>query len=63
MFKIGNLEIENNVCLAPMAGVCNSAFRRIVKEYGAGLLFAEMVSDKALLYDRRRKANCSANIW
>ena len=51
MFKIGNLEIENNVCLAPMAGVCNSAFRRIVKEYGAGLLFAEMVSDKALMYD------------
>ena len=39
MFKIGNLEIENNVCLAPMAGVCNSAFRRIVKEYGAGLLY------------------------
>ena len=33
MFKIGNLEIENNVCLAPMAGVCNSAFRRIVKDY------------------------------
>lgn len=51
MFKIGNLEIENNVCLAPMAGVCNSAFRRIVKEHGAGLLFAEMVSDKALMYD------------
>ena len=37
MFKIGNLKIENNVCLAPMAGVCNSAFRRIVKEYGEGL--------------------------
>ena len=32
MFKIGNLEIENNVCLAPMAGVCNSAFRRIVTQ-------------------------------
>lgn len=54
MFKIGNLEIENNVCLAPMAGVCNSAFRRIVKEYGAGLLFAEMVSDKALMYDSEK---------
>ncbi|MBP3635731.1 MAG: tRNA dihydrouridine synthase DusB [Bacilli bacterium] len=51
MFKIGNIEIENNVCLAPMAGICNSAFRRIVKEYGAGLVFAEMVSDKALCYD------------
>ena len=54
MFKIDNLEIENNVCLAPMAGVCNSAFRRIVKEYGAGLLFAEMVSDKALMYDSEK---------
>lgn len=54
MFKIGNLEIENNVCLAPMVGVCNSAFRRIVKEYGAGLLFAEMVSDKALMYDSEK---------
>lgn len=54
MFKIGNLKIENNVCLAPMAGVCNSAFRRIVKEYGAGLLFAEMVSDKALMYDSEK---------
>lgn len=54
MFKIGNLEIEDNICLAPMAGVCNSAFRRIVKEYGAGLLFAEMVSDKALMYDSEK---------
>ncbi len=51
MFKIGNVEIKNNVCLAPMAGVCNSAFRRIVKEMGCGLLYAEMVSDKALVYD------------
>ena len=57
MFKIGNLEIENNVCLAPMAGVCNSAFRRIVKEMGAGLVFAEMVSDKAIMYDSEKTKN------
>ena len=50
MFKIGNLEFENNICLAPMAGFCNSAFRRLVKEMGAGLVFAEMVSDKAIYY-------------
>ena len=50
MFKIGNVEIKNNICLAPMAGFCNSAFRRIVKEMGAGLVFAEMVSDKAIYY-------------
>ena len=50
MFKIGNVEIKNNICLAPMAGFCNSAFRRIVKEMGVGLVFAEMVSDKAIFY-------------
>ena len=54
MFKIGNVEIENNVVLAPMAGICNSAFRRIVKEMGAGLIYAEMVSDKALYYDSEK---------
>ena len=54
MFKIGNLEIENNIVLAPMAGVCNSAFRRIIKQMGAGLIYCEMVSDKALVYDSKK---------
>ena len=54
MFKIGNVEIKNNVVLAPMAGVCNSAFRRIIKEQGCGLLYAEMVSDKALIYNNEK---------
>lgn len=54
MFKIGNVEIKNNVCLAPMAGVCNSAFRRIIKEMGCGLIYAEMVSDKAICYDNEK---------
>ena len=49
MFKIGNLEIKNPVVLAPMAGVCNSAFRLTVKEFGAGLVCAEMVSDKGIV--------------
>lgn len=51
MWKIGDVEIENRVVLAPMAGVCNSAFRLTVKEFGAGLVCAEMVSDKAILYN------------
>ena len=51
MFKIGNLEIKNNIVLAPMAGICNSAFRKIIKEMGVGLIYAEMVSDKALVYN------------
>lgn len=53
-WKIGNVEIKNKVCLAPMAGVCDSAFRRICKEMGVGLIFAEMVSDKALCYDSKK---------
>ena len=54
MFKIGSLEIKNRIVLAPMAGICNSAFRRIIKEMGAGLLYAEMVSDKALVYNNEK---------
>ena len=54
MFKIGNIEIKNNIVLAPMAGVCNSAFRKIIKEMGAGLIYAEMVSDKALVYNSKK---------
>jgi len=54
MFKIGNIQIKNNVVLAPMAGICNSAYRRIIKEMGAGLIYAEMVSDKALVYENEK---------
>ena len=49
-WKIGNVEIKNQVVLAPMAGISNTAYRQIIKEMGAGLIFAEMVSDKALVY-------------
>ena len=54
MFKIGNVEIKNNIVLAPMAGVCNSAFRKIIKEMGCGLIYAEMVSDKAMMYENKK---------
>lgn len=49
-WKIGNVEIKNQIVLAPMAGISNTAYRQIIKEMGAGLIFAEMVSDKALVY-------------
>lgn len=52
-WKIGNVEIDNQVVLAPMAGICNSAFRRICKEEGCGLIYAEMVSDKAITYNNK----------
>lgn len=41
--------MDNRVVLAPMAGICNSAFRLTVKEFGAGLVYAEMISDKGIV--------------
>ncbi|MBS4201511.1 tRNA dihydrouridine synthase DusB [Bacillus sp. FJAT-49732] len=49
MLKIGDIEMKNQVVLAPMAGICNSAFRLTVKEFGAGLVCAEMISDKGIV--------------
>lgn len=54
MLKIGEIEFPNPVVLAPMAGVCNPAFRLIAKEFGCGLVCAEMVSDKAILHNNKR---------
>lgn len=54
MWKIGNVEIKNQVVLAPMAGISNSAFRTIAKEMGCGLVVAEMVSDKAIYYGSKK---------
>lgn len=48
-FQIGNIVMANRVVLAPMAGVSNVAFRLTVKEFGAGLVYAEMISDKGLI--------------
>ncbi len=53
-WKIRDVEIANQVVLAPMAGICNSAYRRIIKEMGCGLMYAEMVSDKAICYDNQK---------
>ncbi len=52
--KIGSVEIQNKVFLAPMAGVSNKVFRKIAKKYGAGLCFSEMVSDKGLFYNNTK---------
>ncbi len=50
-FKIGHITIKNKVILAPMAGISNAAFRKIAIQKGAGLCYAEMVSDKGLFFD------------
>lgn len=49
--NIGNVELENNLILAPMAGVTDLALRKICKEFGPGLVCTEMVSSKAIYYN------------
>ena len=48
--KIGNVELKNNIFLAPMAGVTDLPFRILCKEMGCGLVYSEMVSAKGILY-------------
>lgn len=50
---IGNVNIENNVVLAPMAGVTDLPYRLLCKEMGCGMLYTEMVSAKAILYNNK----------
>lgn len=54
MFQIGNVKLKNNVVMAPMAGISNSAYRTIIKDMGCGLIVAEMVSDKAITYGNKK---------
>lgn len=55
--KIGNVNIKSPVALAPMAGVTDKAFRILVKKYGCGLIYTEMVSAKALTYKNNKTFN------
>lgn len=49
-WQIGNVTIPNRVVVAPMAGVTNAAFRVTAKEFGAGLVVCEMISDRGIMY-------------
>ena len=49
--KIGNVELPNNLILAPMAGVTNRPFRIICKKYGAGMVCTEMASSRAMFHN------------
>ena len=51
--KIGNIELENNVFLAPMAGVTDKVFRVICREMGCGLVYSEMVSAKGIMHNNK----------
>lgn len=53
-FKIGKVEAKNNLILAPMAGVTTSSFRKICLKHGAGIVYAEMISDKGLEYNNEK---------
>ena len=71
--KIGDIELENNLFLAPLAGYTNYGFRRLCKGYGAGLCYTEMVSAKGLkygsenteelLYTDEKEGLCAAQIF
>ena len=71
--KIGDIELENNLFLAPLAGYTNYGFRRLCKGYGAGLCYTEMVSAKGLkygsenteelLYTDEKEGVCAAQIF
>lgn len=49
--KIGDVELDNNILLAPMAGITDLPFRKLCKENGAGLVETEMVSSRAIVYN------------
>ena len=53
-FNIGNVKIDGEIVVAPMAGVSNTTFRKICKSFGASLVVAEMVSDKAILFGNEK---------
>ena len=53
-FYIGNVYIKNPVIFAPMAGVSDTSYRKIIKDMNPGLIYCEMVSDKAVVYDNEK---------
>jgi nifR3 family TIM-barrel protein len=53
-WKIGDITIPNQVVVAPMAGITNAAFRVTAKEFGAGLVVCEMISDRGIMYNNKK---------
>ena len=54
MVKIGDIELNNQIIAAPLAGISNPVYREIMHDYGAGLVVSEMISDKALHYQNTK---------
>ena len=59
--KIGDVELSNNLILAPMAGVTDLPFRLLCQEQGAGLVCMEMVSAKAIYYHNKKYRESAGN--
>ena len=58
-YKIGPVELENNVMLAPMAGVTDRPFRRLVRSFGVGLVVSEMIASRAMIYANKKTMKMS----
>lgn len=55
--RIGNLQFSNNIFLAPMAGITDKPFREVCREFGAGMVYSEMISAKGLYYNDEKTAS------
>lgn len=53
-WKIGDITIPNQIVVAPMAGITNSSFRLTAREFGAGLVVCEMISDRGIMYRNKK---------
>ena len=60
--KIGNVQLENNLILAPMAGITDLPFRIITEKFNPGLVCTEMVSSKAIYYGDEKTKKLSKRI-
>ena len=62
MWKIGSVSIENRIVAAPLAGISNPVYRSMCRQYGAGLVVSEMISDKALHYENKKTKEMCATV-
>ncbi|MEG3617355.1 tRNA dihydrouridine synthase DusB [Magnetovibrio sp. PR-2] len=58
-YRIGSVELNSNVMLAPMAGVTDMPYRRLVKSFGVGLVVSEMIASKAMIYANKKTLRMS----
>ncbi len=52
--KIGNVQLDNHIIVGPMAGISNSSFRSILKQFNPALIYSEMISDKAICFNNKK---------